>query len=129
MIHIRLHRYGSLIYPLKYLHRQELQEIAMNRFSTIIACLGLGLSGLSVAHAADLKRGKQLLEENCIKCHASMMGGDGSKIYTRPDRKVESLEGLNKQVHRCRDSLGVQWPEDQIADVVAYLNKTYYKFK
>jgi len=101
----------------------------MNRFNTLIVCIGLGFCGLNAAHAADLKRGKQLLEENCIKCHASMVGGDGSKIYTRPDRKVDSLSALNKQVHRCRDSLGVQWPEDQIADVVAYLNKTYYKFK
>jgi len=101
----------------------------MNRMMILAVSIGLGLSCLSSAHAADLKRGKQLLEENCIKCHASMVGGDGSKIYTRPDRKVESLEGLNAQVHRCRDSLGVQWPEDQIADVVAYLNKTYYKFK
>ena len=90
---------------------------------------GLSLSVLASAHAADLKRGKQLLDENCIKCHASMVGGDGSKIYTRADRRIDSLDALNTQVHRCKTSLGVSWPEDQIADVVAYLNKTYYKFK
>lgn len=90
---------------------------------------GLSLSFLATAHAADLKRGKQLLEENCIKCHADMVGGDGSKIYTRADRRIDSLAALKKQVHRCKTSLGVSWPEDQIADVVAYLNKTYYKFK
>lgn len=94
-----------------------------------ILTFGLCLSFLSSAHAADLKRGKQLLQENCIKCHADMMGGDGSKIYTRENRRIDSLAGLNKQVHRCKNSLGVSWPEDQIADVVAYLNKTYYKFK
>lgn len=91
--------------------------------------LGLSFSFLTTAHAVDLKRGKQLVEENCIKCHADMVGGDGSKIYTREDRRIDSLEALNKQVHRCKDSLGMSWPEDQIADVVAYLNKTYYKFK
>jgi len=90
---------------------------------------GLSLTFVATAHAADLKRGKQLLEENCIKCHADMVGGDGSKIYTRADRRIDSLAALNKQVHRCKTSLGVSWPEDQIADVVAYLNKTYYKFK
>lgn len=95
----------------------------------LAASLGLSFTLLTTAHAADLKRGKQLLEENCIKCHADMVGGDGSKIYTRSDRRIDSLAALNKQVHRCRNSLGVPWPEDQIADVVAYLNKTYYKFK
>lgn len=90
---------------------------------------GLSLSFLASAHAADLKRGQQLLEENCIKCHAGMVGGDGSKIYTRADHRVDSLEALNAQVHRCKTSLGVSWPEDQIADVVAYLNHKYYKFK
>lgn len=95
----------------------------------IALSLGLSLGCVTGAHAADLKRGKQLLEENCIKCHADMVGGDGSKIYTRPNRRIDSLEALNKQVHRCKTSLGVSWPEDQIADVVAYLNKTYYKFK
>lgn len=90
---------------------------------------GLSLSLVNTAHAVDLKRGKQLLEENCIKCHASMVGGDGSGIYTRADRRIDSLDALNAQVHRCKTSLGVSWPEDQIADVVAYLNKTYYKFK
>jgi mono/diheme cytochrome c family protein len=90
---------------------------------------GLSLSLVATVHAADLKRGKQLLDENCIKCHASMIGGDGSGIYTRANRRIDSLEALNTQVHRCKTSLGVSWPEDQIADVVAYLNKTYYKFK
>lgn len=99
--------------------------------TTIITTLlfGLGTSFLANTQAADLKRGKELLEENCIKCHASMVGGDGSKIYTREDRRIDSLEALNKQVHRCKNSLGVSWPEDQIDDVVAYLNHKYYKFK
>ena len=101
----------------------------MKTFIATTMSLGLSLCLFNAAHAADLKRGKQLLDENCIKCHADMMGGDGSKIYTREDRRIDSLEALNKQVHRCKTSLGVPWPEDQIADVVAYLNKTYYKFK
>lgn len=96
---------------------------------SVALSLALGLSFLGSAHAVDLKRGKQLLEENCIKCHADMVGGDGHKIYTRENRRIDSLAALNKQVHRCKTSLGVSWPEDQIADVVAYLNKTYYKFK
>jgi len=101
----------------------------MKTLFTAVLAIGLSMTFLDPAHAADLKRGKELVQENCVKCHADMMGGDGSKIYTREDRRIDSLEALNKQVHRCKNSLGVSWPEDQIADVVAYLNKTYYKFK
>ncbi len=101
----------------------------MKPLFTAALCFGLCMTFLAPAQAVDLKRGKELVQENCVKCHADMMGGDGSKIYTRADRRIDSLEALNKQVHRCKNSLGVSWPEDQIADVVAYLNKTYYKFK
>lgn len=99
--------------------------------TSILTVLGLGicLSCITNAHAADLKLGKQLVEENCIKCHADAVGGDGSGIYTRKNHVVDSLAALRKQVHRCKTSLGVSWPADQINDVVAYLNKTYYKFK
>ena len=78
--------------------------------------------------APDLQRGKSLHDENCIKCHAGMVGGDGTGIYTRPDRRIESLAGLRRQVNRCKDSLGMPWPADQIDDVVYYLNQTFYKF-
>ncbi|HKK05630.1 MAG TPA: cytochrome c [Gammaproteobacteria bacterium] len=92
--------------------------------------LGLSLSLIgTAAHAADVKRGKELHDQNCIQCHASIVGGNGTAIYTRPDRRIDSLAALNKQVHRCKNSLGVSWPEDQIQDVVAYLNHTFYHFK
>lgn len=87
------------------------------------------LTGMSTLHAADLERGKELHDGSCINCHASMQGGDGTGIYTRPDRRIESLAALQKQVQRCRDSLGMPWPSDQVADVVYYLNKTFYKFE
>jgi mono/diheme cytochrome c family protein len=92
--------------------------------------LSLTILGLATsAQAADLERGKTLHNENCTHCHISMMGGDGSAIYTRSDRRIESLAGLRKQVNRCKNSLGASWPPDQIDDVVYYLNQTYYKFE
>ena len=80
------------------------------------------------AVAADIERGKSLHQDNCIECHVSIQGGDGSGIYTRPDRRIDSLPALRSQVNRCKNSMGVSWPEDQIDDVVAYLNSMYYKF-
>jgi len=80
-------------------------------------------------HAADLERGKALHDENCISCHAAQLGGDGTGIYTRENRKMESYPALDKQVRRCRDSLGMPWPEEQIIDVITYLNQNFYHYK
>jgi len=90
------------------------------------AFLFLSLAGTTMA--ADVNRGKSLHDDNCIECHVSIVGGDGSGIYTRPDRRIESLPALRSQVNRCKNSMGVSWPQDQIDDVVAYLNSMYYKF-
>ena len=63
-----------------------------------------------------------------MSCHISLQGGDGTGIYTRENRRIESYPALIKQVKRCRDSLGVSWPENHTNDVLEYLNNTYYKF-
>lgn len=99
----------------------------MTRIAYIAATLA-ALLAAGHAQAADIERGKQLHDANCIHCHASIMGGNGTAIYTRPDRRIESLPALQKQVRRCKNSLGISWPEDQVQDVVAYLNQTFYKF-
>ena len=95
-------------------------------FRTISSLLLLCCS--SILFAADIRHGKELHDSNCISCHASLLGGDGTGIYTRENRKMESYPALDKQVRRCRDSLGMSWPEDQIIDVITYLNETFYKF-
>lgn len=70
--------------------------------------------------AADLKAGAALHAEHCMKCH-------DSGVYTREDRRISSLEGLRKQVKRCELSLNLTWFDEQVEDVVHYLNSTYYK--
>lgn len=98
------------------------------RLTTMLLLLVTGL-----AQAGDAERGRELHQENCIRCHASMQGGiygaDGTGIYVRENRRIDSLEGLYNQVRRCKTSLGVSWPEDQIEDVVTYLNQNFYKFE
>lgn len=73
-------------------------------------------------------KGKALVEQHCISCHASSFGGDGSGIYTRADRKVKDAKGLVQQIRTCNTNLGLQWFEDEELHVASYLNKTYYKF-
>jgi cytochrome c553 len=88
----------------------------------------------SVAHAnpvasGDPKVGKTLHDKDCVSCHANMFGGDGSKIYTRADRKVKTKQQLAARISACNANVGAGWfPEDE-AHVAAYLNQQYYKFK
>jgi len=78
--------------------------------------------------AADANAGKALVEKNCISCHASSFGGDGSAIYTRDYRKVKSVKGLVAQIRNCNTMLDLKWFEDEELNVAKYLNQTYYKF-
>lgn len=92
------------------------------------------LSFINVAHAAnpfasgDAKIGKAIVEKNCIECHAAKFGGDGSAIYTRDDRKVNTPAQLITQIRNCNTMLGLKWFEDEELHVANYLNQTYYKF-
>ncbi len=78
---------------------------------------------------ADANAGKALADKNCVSCHASSYGGDGSGIYTREYRKVNTSKGLVAQVRNCNTNLGLKWFEDEELNVAAHLNQTYYKFE
>jgi hypothetical protein len=79
---------------------------------------------------ADPSAGKRLFDEaKCNTCHDKMMGGDGNRIFTRPDRKITSAPALQKMVRFCIDRTGASlFPEDA-EHIAAYLNEQYYKFK
>jgi len=78
---------------------------------------------------ADAGRGETLHNQQCIACHASRFGNNGAEIYTRSNRRVNSLEGLHKQVTRCKNNLEIAWFDDEVQDVTDYLNATYYHFE
>ncbi len=95
----------------------------------IFICAILGLSA-SVLAAPNLQNGKEIDQHKCYACHAKKTGfGNGDMIYTRSDSKVNSLAKLKTMVERCNTELRLDlFPEDE-ADVIAYLNKQFYKFK
>lgn len=92
------------------------------------ALLGL-LSAATFPASADIERGRTLHQTHCISCHAAQYGSDGTEIYTRANRRVNSLDGLRKQIRRCETNLGLTWFDEQIDDVTEYLNAQYYKLK
>ncbi|MBF0097321.1 MAG: hypothetical protein HQM04_00070 [Magnetococcales bacterium] len=90
----------------------------------------LSVSALEGALAADAERGRMLHEQSCLSgCHASRVQGNPNDIYTRKGRR-DSLEKLQAQVAFCNQQVlnTLWWPEDE-ANVVDYLNQTFYKFK
>jgi hypothetical protein len=94
---------------------------------TFAAVFGLHLS---VYAAPDLANGKKIDQEKCYVCHAKKSGfGNGDMIYTRSDSKVKNLQNLKTMVALCNTELRLDlFPEDE-ADVTAFLNKQFYKFK
>jgi hypothetical protein len=98
-------------------------------FFLFILCFSLNASANDLFSKADMAAGKTLHGGNCISCHASSYGGDGTAIYTREYRKVNTSKGLVTQVRNCNTMLGLKWFEDEELNTAAYLNQNYYKFE
>ena len=79
-------------------------------------------SATVAAEAPNAAVGQKLFNESrCLECH-------GVDLFTSKDRQIKSLAGLEKMVRLCDTRLSTNWYDDQILDVVAYLNQAYYKF-
>lgn len=92
----------------------------MKSIALCTTCLVLSMS----AHAAppDPANGERLFKQSrCLSCHTT-------EVFTSPTRKVKSYAALESQVRRCDANLSTNWFDDQILDVVSYLNQMYYKF-
>lgn len=77
----------------------------------------------------DAAKGGVVLDARCTACHVQMFGGDGSRVYTRTDRKVKSIEGLMRRVEQCNAATqNGELNADQMSDITAYLNESMYKF-
>lgn len=96
-------------------------------FGNLILCSHFALA--EPFAEGDFNIGKSMVEKQCIACHAERFGGDGSKIYTREYRIVNSSRGLLAQIRNCNTMLDLKWFEDEELHVANYLNKTYYKFE
>lgn len=114
MTHILRQLCGLLIY------KRILPEML---YKIIVFVGGLLLSSIVYAD------GKQLHDTACLQCHASLGGGDPYQLYSRTDKTVKSLAGLEKRVSYCVKAADVSWTDQQKRSVVDYLNSTFYHFK
>ena len=105
--------------------------IKIKRYALALPALMLLASQPAQALAVllgDPENGNKLESERCSACHVRMFGGDGSGIYTRPER-VGSIEGLMKRVELCNiNTQNGELSADQLDDITAHLNETYYLF-
>ena len=104
-----------------------MKMIFARAISVTVLC---GLFAPQVFAVPDLANGKNIDQQKCYACHAKKTGfGNGDMIYTRSDSKVKSVANLKKMVGLCNTELRLDlFPEDE-ADVAAYLNQQFYKFK
>jgi cytochrome c553 len=95
----------------------------MNKTSSLLMLLCLMAPSTNAALLlGDATRGSTLHTQNCQGCHDSTM-------YSRPNRRIQSVEGLMAQVEICNSQLRRGLSKEQRDDLVKYLNDSYYKFK
>jgi cytochrome c2 len=95
----------------------------MNKAALLLLSLTLVASSVQAALLpGDAAKGKAVHDKQCVACH-------DTSVYTRADRKVQSVEGLIGQVNNCVRQTSVKLDRDQVNDVVKYLDESFYKFK
>lgn len=85
----------------------------------VVTGAALALGGTAVA-AGDPVRGAKL-HDDCLGCH-------GTELYVAPRAKVKSLAALRKETERWNDRMNPKFSKQEIDDLVAYLNRDFYRF-
>ena len=94
-----------------------------NRFSRTISVVLLfgALAVQSDARGASLQRGEDLYLNHCLACHEST-------AHIRENRRAKNLGEVRRWVARWSLQLELGWGQEEVKDVSAYLNRTYYRF-
>ena len=92
----------------------------MSRRAALLAgCAALALS-VTAAAAGDPVRGAKL-HDDCLGCH-------GTAVYEPARAKIKSLSALKKETEKWNDRMNPKFTKQEIEDLVAWLNATFYKF-
>jgi len=80
--------------------------------------LGVFCAGCETPTGDPVRGGK--LHESCLGCH-------GTELYVPPNAKVKTLSDLRKEVENWNDRMNPKFDKQEVEDITAYLNSTYYK--
>ncbi len=86
--------------------------------AVLILCGSLLLAPATWAKGADAANGQSLFVNSPCDTPA----------LTTPNPAITDKAALEKQVRACDIERNINWFDDEILDVVAYLNQTYYHF-
>jgi mono/diheme cytochrome c family protein len=90
------------------------------RLTAVLLC-GALLGGTPAVQAAgDPVRGEKL-HQDCLGCH-------GTELYLPPKAKVKTLAALKKETERWNDRMNPKFTAQEVSDIVAWLNRDFYKF-
>jgi hypothetical protein len=67
-------------------------------------------------------RGQMLYQNHCMSCHESV-------VHIRGSHRTQSLMDLRGRVSHWANYLHLGWSEEDVEEVVAYLNNHYYMFE
>lgn len=85
-----------------------------------VAEVALVLWPLAAWPAGDPVKG-ETLHQSCLQCH-------GTEVYVPPKRKISSLAALRRETARWGDYYNPKLSKSEIEDLVAYLNRDFYRF-
>jgi mono/diheme cytochrome c family protein len=85
-----------------------------------LACAAFLYAASPVLAAGDANRG-EALHRDCEGCH-------GTELYVKPRAKVKTLSTLKKEVERWNDRMNPKFTKQETEDLVAYLNRDFYRF-
>lgn len=88
----------------------------------MVGLLFLAGAGAAWAQAlAEKPRGELLYNTHCIACHTT-------QVHWRDQRLVTDWASLQKQVWRWQSNINLNWDENDVLAVSAYLNTLFYRF-
>lgn len=93
----------------------------MRRVALAAALLVALAAGCSMHPQGNANRGEKLHAE-CIGCH-------GTELYDPDVRRVKSYGELVKEVHRWNDAMNPTFNAQEVEDLIAFLNETFYRFE
>jgi len=86
-----------------------------------ILVLAAAFSVALAAAAQTPSRGALLYDTHCIACHTK-------EVHWRERKLASDWQSLAAETRRWQRNIGLGWSDEEIDDVVRYLNTTIYRF-
>jgi mono/diheme cytochrome c family protein len=85
-----------------------------------LLCVPLAAQGQVQSQSPGQSRGELLYRTHCAECHSS-------KMHWREKKLVNDWPSLLAQVRFWQTQASLSWTDDDVTQVAAYLNATYYR--